>query len=91
MQKKKKEDMSMDDGCFYECVCRRGCVYAEQTALAGFLLESPGQETHESAASRIYSQLIKLAFVLLLGQQPVSGNIHTFPTKHTPVHRLLAS
>ena len=77
------------------CVCQRVCVCAEQTALAGFLLESPGQKTHESAASRIYSQLIKLAFVLLLGQQPVSINIHThththIPTwanKHAPVHR----
>lgn len=58
------------------CVCNCECVYAEQTALAGFLLESPGQETHESAASRIYSQLIKLAFVLLLGKQLVSINIH---------------
>lgn len=59
------------------CVCSRECVYAEQTALAGFLLESPGQKTHESAASRIYSQLIKLAFVLLLGKQLVSIlNIH---------------
>ena len=57
------------------CVCADECVYAEQTALAGFLLESPGQKTHESAASRIYGQLIKLAFVLLLGQQPVSINI----------------
>lgn len=60
----------------FVCVCGRECVYAEQTALAGFLLESLGQKTHESAASRIYSQLIKLAFVLLLGQQPVSINMH---------------
>lgn len=72
--------MRVEDGCSYVCVCvcvrARVCVYAEQTALAGFLLGSPGQKTHESAASRIYSQLIKLAFVLLLGQQPVSINIH---------------
>lgn len=61
---------------------------AEQTALAGFLLESPGQKTHESAASRIYSQLIKLAFVLLLGKQPVSINMHcrTLPHGQTNMH-----
>lgn len=52
------------------------CVRAEQTAPAGFLLGSPGQKTHESAASRIYSQLIKLAFVLRPGQRPVSINMH---------------
>ena len=85
------------DACASVCVCVCVCVCAEQTALAGFLLESPGQKTHESAASRIYSQLIKLAFVLLLGQQPVSINTHThthththIPTwanKHAPVHR----
>lgn len=44
-----------------------GCV-CEQSALEGFLSDSPGQKTHESAASRIYSQLIKLAFVLRLGE-----------------------
>lgn len=27
-------------------------------------MDSPGQKTHESAASRIYCELIKLAFVL---------------------------
>ena len=74
------EEGNIEDGCLYECVCvcvrTSVCVYAEQTALAGFLLESPGLKTHESAASRIYGQLIKLAFVLLLGQQPVSINIH---------------
>lgn len=86
------------DGCLSGCcVCLQMCVHAEQTALAGFLLGSPGPEMHESAASRIYSQLIKLAFVLLLGQQPVSTNIEAKHTqaprrgrnKHTPVRRLL--
>ncbi len=70
--------------CVRACACV--CVCAGQTALAGFLLESPGQKTHESAASRIYSQLIKLAFVLLLGQQPVSINIHRNTDMHTHTH-----
>ncbi len=96
--------MRMEDGCLgvCACMCVCVCVCAGQTALAGFLLESPGQKTHESAASRIYSQLIKLAFVLLLGQQPVSINIRrntdmhththawtpTWADKHAPAHRL---
>lgn len=59
--------MRMEDGCV--CLC-------EQTAPEGFSVESPGQKTHESAASRIYCELIKLAFVLRpWGEWSAAANI----------------
>lgn len=67
------------------CVCAGigGCVPQAKCTGRVFLSESPGQQKHESAASRIYSQLIKLAFVLLLGHQLVSINTRWSTPTHT--------